>query len=185
MSNARMYHDDGMKKYNRGAHSEASASFQKALAAYQDDGKPDMVAEMRANLGMIAREQKRFDDAQNLLRDALATFEELGDAKRSAMVKANLGGVLSSMGDKEAAYDLYVQAADVFQELGETQMQGETLKTLAALQIKRGKLMQGGEILTDAVGMVDSSTFGERLLKAAVNIFTFRWVGSLRQLTRR
>ena len=179
MSTAQMYHDEGMKKFNRGAHSEAAAAFQKALAAYEAEGKADMVGEMRANLGMIAREQNRFDEAQNLLRDALATFEEIGDAKRIAMVKANLGGVLASKGDKEAAYDLYVQAADAFQELGETAMQGEILKTMAALQIKRGKFGQGREIMADAVGMADTDGFSARLLKAAVNIFSFRWLGSL------
>jgi len=180
-----MYHDDGMKKYNRGAHAQAGSSFQKALTAYEADGKADMAAEMRANLGMVARDQKRYENAQNFLRDALAVFEEMGDTKRAAMVKANLGGVLSSMGDKESAYDLYVQAADSFQDLGETAMQGETLKTMAALQIKRGKLNQGREILADAVQMADSSTFSERLLKAAINIFSFRWVGLLRTFMRR
>lgn len=179
MSTAQMYHDEGMKKYNRGAHAEAAAAFQKALAAYEAEGKTDMVGEMRANLGMIAREQNRLDDAQALLRDALAIFEEMGDAKRSAMVKANLGGVLSSMGDKESAYDLYVQAADTFQDLGEKGLQGETLKTLGSLQIKRGKVNQGREILADAMAMTGATTFSQRLLRAAVNIFSFRWVGTL------
>lgn len=185
MSTAQMYHDEGMKKYNRGAHAEAAAAFQKALAVYEAESKTDMVAEMRANLGMIAREQNRFDDAQALLRDAMAVFEEMGDNKRAAMVKANLGGVLSSAGDKEAAYDLYVEAANLFQDLGEKALQGETLRSMAALQIKRGKVNQGREILADAMTMSDGSTFGQRLLKAATNVFSFRWVGALRQLIRR
>lgn len=182
MSTAQMYHDEGMKKYNRGAHAEAAAAFQKALAAYEAESKTDMVAEMRANLGMIAREQNRFDDAQALLRDAMAVFEEMGDNKRAAMVKANLGGVLSSAGDKEAAYDLYVEAANLFQDLGEKALQGETLRSMAALQIKRGKVNQGREILTDAMAVGGETTFPQRLLKAATNIFTFQW---LRALIRR
>lgn len=185
MSTTQMYHDEGMKKFNRGAYAEAAAAFQKALAAYEADGKPDMAAEMRANLGMCAREQNRLEEARDLLRDALAVFEEMGDVKRGAMVKANLGGILSSMGDKEAAYDLYVQAADAFQDLGEKQLQAETLRTMASLQIKRGKVNQGREILADAMTMSESSTFGQRLLKAAANVFSFRWVGALRQLIRR
>ncbi len=185
MSTAQMYHDEGMKKFNRGAHAEAAAAFQKALAAYQAEGRTDMVGEMQANLGMIAREQGRFDEAQNLLRDALAIFEESGDAKRTAMVKANLGGVLASKGDKEAAYDLFVESANTFQELGETEMQGQILKSMATLQIKRGKLGQGREILADAVGLAGADTFSARLLKAAVNVFSFRWVGAARRLISR
>lgn len=182
MSNAAMYRDEGMKNYNRGALKPATEAFEKALAEYEAQGQADMVAEMRANLGVIARDQKRYEDARALLSEAVSVFESMGDSLRAAMARGNLAGVVSSLGDKEAAYDLYVQAADVFQELGQTAMHRDTLKAMATLQIKRGKVEMGRQIMTEAVNMGEADTFLRRLQRAAFNIFTFRW---LRLLLRR
>lgn len=184
MSTAQMYHDEGIKKYNRGAHGEAAAAFQKALAAYEEEGKADMVAEMHANLGVIARDQRRYDDAINELTEALDVFEGLDDPKRLAMVKGNLAGVMSSKGEKEAAYALYVEAADSFQDLGEKELHRDTLQAMASLQLKRGKLNMGREILTDASNMEAKKNFNQRMLQAAVNFFTFKWARKLMRMRR-
>ncbi len=89
--------------------------FQQAVEAYEAEGKPDMAAEMKANLGLVHRALGENQQALDVTMEALRVFESIKDARRQAMALGNLGGVYVELGDKEQAYNCYRRAADLFQ----------------------------------------------------------------------
>lgn len=170
MATAQELQAQGVKLFQRKDYEAAAQSFQAALTQYDADGQPDMAAEMQVNIGLVHRSLGENQQALDIMQEALTTFTNAGDKLRAAVVLGNMGGVYSALKDKEQAYTCYRTAADVFHELGETAKHSETLKAMAALQMKDGKIGASAATYEAALSESEELTPGQKLIKGLIGI---------------
>lgn len=170
MTTAKELQDRGTKLYMQRDYEAAAQLFQQALDAYKTESKPDMVAEMQVNIGLVHRALGENQQALDIMQLALHTFQEMQDELRTAQVLGNMGGVYSALGDKEQSYNCYRQAADIFQDLGEKEMYGETLLAMADLQVSERKFMQGAATYEVGLEQLSNLTGRQKLMKRLLGI---------------
>lgn len=170
MSNAEILQEQGVKLFRQKDYEEAARTFREAQAAYEEDGKADLAAEMLTNIGLVHRALGENQQALDVMQEALATFQNMDDPLRAAKVLGNMGGVYVALGDKEQAYNCYRQAADVFQELGEKKLHGETLLAMADLQVRDGKIGTGAATYEVGLSELDNLSASQKMLKGLIGI---------------
>jgi tetratricopeptide (TPR) repeat protein len=162
--------EQGIKLYQQKEYEEASRTFQQAREGYEAEGRSDMAAEMKVNIGLVHRALGENQQALDIMQEALYTFQDHGDAFRAAQVLGNMGGVYAELGDKEQAHNCYRQAADVFDELGEKKLYGETMIAIGALQVKDGKWMAGASTYEVGLENLDQLSASQRMLKWVLGV---------------
>jgi tetratricopeptide (TPR) repeat protein len=160
----------GVKLYEQREYDSAVKIFQQAQEGYENANQPDMVAEMKTNIGLAYRGLGHHQLALDIMQSALHTFQELKDSRRAAAVLGNMGGVYLEMGDKEQAYVCYRQAADAFLEIGETKMYGETLLAIARMQFKDGKVWTSASTYEIGLENIDKLSLGQKFLKRLFSV---------------
>lgn len=155
----------GIKLYQQRDYEAAIKLFRQAQEGYDHANQPDMVAEMKTNVGLSYRSLGQYQLALDEMQSALHTFQQLGDSRRAAQVLGNMGGVYLEMDDKEQAYVCYRQAADTFLEIGETKMYGETLLAIARMQFKDGKIWTSAATYEIGLDNIDKLSIGQKFLK--------------------
>lgn len=165
MQNAHDLLEEGVKLYDQHDYEAAARTFQQAKDLFSELGQPDMVAEMKVNIGLVHRALGENQQALDLMREALKTFEESGDRLRTAQVLGNLGGVYAALNDKEQAYAAYRQAADIFLEQDEKAMYSDTLIALGRLQIRDGKILSGTALYQVGLEFKEHLTPTQKIIK--------------------
>jgi tetratricopeptide (TPR) repeat protein len=148
----------------------AAEKFKAAVTAYDQEGKADLAAEMKVNLGLVDRALGNFDNAVALMSEAQQVFAKLNDPSREAQVKGNLGGVYLSQGNNEQAMTLYREAADAFKELNDADRYGQTLLAVADIQFKTGKLMEAAATYEVALDSIKDLTFRQRIMRGLLDV---------------
>lgn len=170
MSQAEVLQAEGIKLFQQRKYDEAARIFREAQAAFTTDARPDMVAEMVVNIGLVLRALGENQQALDSMQEAITVFEELGDAKRAAMTLGNMGGVYMALDDKEQAYNCYRQAADIFEELGEKQLYGETLVAMADLQVRDGKVINGAATYEVGLENLGDLSTSQKVIKGLLGV---------------
>jgi len=160
----------GIKLYQQRDYEAAVKIFQQAQEAYDSVKQPDMVAEMKTNIGLAYRGLGHHQLALDIMQSALHTFQEHQDSRRAAAVLGNMGGVYLEMGDKEQAYVCYRQAADSFLEIGENKMYGETLLAIARMQFKDGKIWVSASTYEIGLDNIEKLSAGQKVLKRLIGV---------------
>lgn len=170
MSKAQELQEQGTKLYHQHDYEAAARLFQQAVDVYSAENKPDMVAEMQTNIGLIHRALGEYQQALDIMLLALKAFQESDDRFRAAQVLGNMGGVYLQLGDKEQAYNCYRQAADIFQDLGENDHYGKTLIAMGALQVRDGKIWAGAATYEVGLENISKLTASQKILKGLLGI---------------
>ncbi len=89
-----------------------------ALTLLQGLGQVRYTAQVSSNLGVVAKDLGRLDEARVHLRRARAMFQHLGDARGAALADANLGIASLEAGDAELAVRRLSAACDELVRLG-------------------------------------------------------------------
>jgi tetratricopeptide (TPR) repeat protein len=160
----------GVKLFQQRDYEAAARAFQQAQEAYTTEGKPDMVAEMQINTGLVHRALGEHQQALDVMQTALRTFQESNDQLRTAQALGNIGGVYVALGDKEQAYNCYRKAADIFEALGEKKFYGETLLAMADLQIKDGKFTAGAATYEVGLEQLGNLNTSQKVIKGLLGI---------------
>lgn len=162
--------EQGVKLFMQHDYEMAAEKFKAAVAAYEQEGKQDMAAEMKVNLGLTDRALGNFDTAVGLMSEARQIFANTQDRNREAQVIGNLGGVYLSQGNNEQAMTLYREAADTFLELEDNERYGQTLLAIADIQFKTGKMMQAATTYEIALDNVKDLNFRQKIMKGLINV---------------
>lgn len=165
MNQANELQAEGVRLFQQQDFEDAARMFRQAQDAYESEGKPDMVAEMQVNTGLVHRALGENQQALDLMQEALHAFEAMNDTRRAAMVLGNLGGVYAALGDKEQAYNCYRQAADIFEELGEKKLYGETLIAMGDLQVRDGNILRGAATYEVGLENLDELSASQKVIK--------------------
>jgi len=101
----------------------------------------DRMSQARAlnNLGSLAREEGRIDEAFDLFRESLAVSEEEGIPTSVALALTNLGSMAVERGDISAGEHQLQQMLQLFDSLREAWGVASCLTDLAAIAVQRGQ----------------------------------------------
>jgi tetratricopeptide (TPR) repeat protein len=162
----------GVRLYDQHDFEAAARLFQQAKDAYAAVNQPDMVAEMKVNIGLVHRALGENQQALEMMQEALRTFQEMGDKLRTAQVQGNLGGVYTALNDRDQAHLAYRQAADLFIELGEKKMYAETMLAIGSLQVRNWKFFDGAVSYQLGLEYLETLTPTQKLLKFLSRLIT-------------
>lgn len=137
----------GVVARDEGELERAQAYFEQALAISQQLGDRYSTGIRLVNLGVIAEQRGDLDAAARYQREALTLAEEIGDREGIALVRSNLGSLAQSRGDLETAAQEYRAALAEAVALGVIGLALYVIAAIAKLQVARGNLVHGAELL--------------------------------------
>ena len=125
-----------------GDNTNATTSLKEAQAIFSDIGDKQGVARVLNNLGIIARHQANFADAQRLLEQSLEISREIGSQLSIRQALNNLANVVWQRGDTAQALAYHQQALQLSRDLGDKIRESISLNNIAGLLILQGKLQE-------------------------------------------
>jgi eukaryotic-like serine/threonine-protein kinase len=143
-----------------GDNANAVASLKEAQVIFSSLGDKQGVARVLNNLGIIARHQSNFVEAQSLLEQSLEISRQLGSQLSIRQSLNNLANVVWERGDPERALLLHRQALSLSRELGDKVRESTSLNNIAGLLILQGKLEETRRTYEESLRL--SNEIGDR-----------------------
>jgi tetratricopeptide (TPR) repeat protein len=149
---------------------KAASFFNEAASAYtaQDDGLN--AAEMKNNLSVALLQAGKAKAALDATAGTDQIFAEAGDVKRQAMAFGNQGAALERLKKWDQALEAYERSAALFAEAGETEMRSIVLQSAAAIELRRGKMMDSALSMIGSVESTKKPNLMQRFLKFLIRM---------------
>jgi tetratricopeptide (TPR) repeat protein len=162
--------------YQRGKYSEASKKFQIAITAYQTQNKPLLVAEMKNNLSVALLQDGDAQAALEAVEGTEIEFKEAGDEVKQAMAIGNRAAALEALKHLDEAEIAYQQSAALLKSNGENELLAHVMKSLSALQIRKGKHIDGIINMKSGLEGIENPSLLQRILQKLLK-FPFKFIG--------
>ena len=162
--------------YQAGDYTGAINAYDQARITALDAGDEQLAAEMANNLSVAYLQDKQPGKA---LAAALGTdlvFEASGDIAKQGVALGNIGTAYEELKKLEQAAEHYRRAIELLQQAGETEYRGIMQKSLAAIQIRQGKHMEGFFSMQQSFDGQKKLTPRERWLKRLLRL-PFKFLG--------
>ena len=135
-SEAKCYIEQATINWRQGDYAAAQKGYLAALSLAQQgdrylDNYLDVVSEAHYGLGLVYRQQSRYEEARGQLQQALDTAERLGDLQYEARALNALGSVANLQRDYSGATELFAQALEIRETIGDRAGVGTSLMSLA------------------------------------------------------
>jgi len=117
-------------------------------------------------LGAVAMERGRFDEAERHFRQALDVMLEFGDRHGAGRTYQQLGAVAMERGRFDEAERHFRQALDVMLEFGDRHGAGRTYQQLGAVAMERGRFDEAERYFRQALDVM--LEFGDRRASAVL-----------------
>jgi len=157
--------EEGKRAFQQKRYKDAARAFEEAAQGFTLEGDALNAAETLNNLsGALLNDnqpQQAFDAAVGTDK----AFEAAGDTKRQAMSLANQAAALEALKRYDEALALYERAAGLFADIGEGDMRSFTLKAIAAVRLRQGKVSEASMDMLGSLGAVQKPTLLQRILK--------------------
>jgi tetratricopeptide (TPR) repeat protein len=162
LSLARLFRD-------RGLWADAESHFEGAVLAYDAAGDAARAAAARAELGLGALLQRRFDAARDHLGTALAHVLQSGDADRAVVLRTSLAWVYAEQGDEALAEPELraALAADAARPVVDPDF-ARALEGIAEVDLYLGRRHRAGALLqraADVAAALGQPAEADRLLR--------------------
>ena len=122
----------------QGETEKAIIYFQKELDLIAPFENSRDIATTKFNMGVAFIQQKRYDQAKEMLELSRASFQKIGGRLRKAQADTNLGYIYGQLGNESKQLDLYTKALQEFSQLGDLEDQNILFYNLAEIFIKKG-----------------------------------------------
>ena len=135
--------------------------YERALELFQLAGNVRGQASCHSNLGIVAHQEGRHDDARKLLTIAISLARAAGMPDLSGMASLNLGVMVQKLGEYDRARELYGDALALFAAVKNSELQLYVLYNMANLDRERRDFSSGAELyeatasLAQRIGQVD------------------------------
>jgi tetratricopeptide (TPR) repeat protein len=149
---------------------KAAASFTEAASAYAAFNDPLNEAEMKNNLSVALLQAGKAQEALDAATGTDQVFAKAGDVKRQAMAFGNQGAALEGLKKMDQALEAYQRSAALFAEAGETEMRSVVLQSAAAIELRRGKMMDSALSMIGSVESTKKPNLMQRLLKFLIRL---------------
>jgi tetratricopeptide (TPR) repeat protein len=135
-SEAKCYIEQATIEWRRGDYTAAQEGYLAALSLAQADDSYgdnylDVVCEAHYGLGLVYRQQSRYEEARSQLFQALETAERLGDLQYEARALNALGSVANLQRDFSSGTELFARALEMRETIGDRAGVGTSLMSLA------------------------------------------------------
>ena len=170
MSTPNELKERGVKLFMEQDYEQAVDVFREAIAAYEDEGAADMVAEMQVNLGLALHMMGEYEPALEQMNMAHAVFVQMNDAHRRAQVLGNMARVYARLGNSEQAITNYREASAIFIEQGDEENYGQTVLAIADLQLRGGQLMQAAATYEVGLDYIEHPNARQKIMKSLLGL---------------
>jgi tetratricopeptide (TPR) repeat protein len=161
------------KLFGDGEYEQSAALFEKIYQAYDAAGDEVNSAENKNNCSVALL---KADDPQKSLQCVLGSdqiFARAGDSKRQAMSLGNQAAAYEALGDIDKALETYQQASALLKESGEKELRSYVLKSISALEMRKGKLGESMVSMQAAIDSEKSPSWIDRFLRKLLS-FIFK-----------
>ena len=149
----------GLIAWRQGDFTSAEADYQSALdrlrAVEQAKGEE---ADSRYGLGLVYRQQGRYDHAQVQFEGALATYRSLGNRQNEAKALIAIGHVEHYRHNLDEAVNSYRSALDLYRSTGDRAGVGTSLLSLAQGMSTQGGYSESWHLLHEALEIYQATS---------------------------
>ncbi len=164
------FSEEGKKAFEKGDFENAIQSFSAAAENYATEEKPLDAAEEKNNLSVALLQVERAEEALEAAKGTDTIFAEAGDKLKQAMAIGNQAAALDELGDLDEAIVLYQRSASIFSEIGEGDYQETVLKSIAAIELRSGKLQDTAQTMLSSLSATEKPNLFQRFLKFILRI---------------
>jgi tetratricopeptide (TPR) repeat protein len=162
--------------FQKGKYQEAVEGFQSAVTGYQVQKKPLLAAEMANNLSVSLLKTGKAQLALEALGGTEEIFMQAEDRVKQAMSIGNRAAALEALKQFDEAEVAYLQSAELLKECGETELHTFVMQSLSALQIRKGKQLEGIISMRTGLKGVEKPSLRQRILKKLLEL-PFKFIG--------
>jgi class 3 adenylate cyclase/tetratricopeptide (TPR) repeat protein len=153
--------------YKEGGEVEKAVYSARALELYEELGELRDQALILNNMGIIAQERSKWDEALHLYDRALEIFDRTGDRTNACLAKYNIAEILTDQGRLDEAEPLQREVLRVWRASGADADVAEARRELGRLLARRGDFAAAREQLDSArAEQVRAGKEGEELVTA-------------------
>ena len=131
-------HDSANKAYQSHNYHEAADMFYRAAKEFLVQGDELSAAEMFNNYSVSILQTEKSGIALESVLGTDEVFKKNGDIYRQAIACGNIGACYEASGNYQKAQEYYQKSIDIFTSIGDEPLKSHTLKSLSALQLRRG-----------------------------------------------
>jgi len=157
--------EQGKESFQNGEYEQAAELFTQAAAGFAAAQDALSAAEAKNNLSVALLQAEKPQDALNAAAATDAVFESVGDVKRQAMALGNQAAALDALKRYDEALAAYERAAELFAQAQEGDLRALTLKSIAAIQLKTGKVSNAALRMLGSLDAKQNLSLFERVLK--------------------
>lgn len=162
--------------YQAGDYPAAIKAFDQARITALNAGDEPLAAEMANNLSVAYLQHDQPREALAAAQGTDLVFEACGDIAKQGMALGNIGTAYEELKQLDLAVDHYQRAIELLQQAGETEYRGLTQKSLAAIQIRQGKHLEGLISMQQSFDGQKKLSPRERWLKKLLRL-PFKFIG--------
>ncbi|MBT3323074.1 MAG: hypothetical protein HN392_12395 [Anaerolineae bacterium] len=157
--------EKGKKAFQDFDYEKAADIFSEAAELYAKEENFLDAAEAKNNLSVALLQDEKTKEALEAVKGTDLVFAEADDKLRQAMALGNEAAALEGLEDFDEALQLYQKSAGIFGDLGESDYQETVLKSIAAIEFRRGKLQDSAATMLESLGAVKKPNIFQRLIK--------------------
>lgn len=135
--------EQAKKDFQTGNYKAAINGFRTALENYQAEGKELESAEMANNLSVALLKNKKNKQALEVVLGTEKVFEQHSETTKQAMALGNQASAYEALKQFDKAEQAYQESAKLLKTTGDEELRGYVLQSLSALQLRRGKNLDG------------------------------------------
>ncbi|TVQ34600.1 MAG: hypothetical protein EA370_10460 [Wenzhouxiangella sp.] len=143
----------GNQYWFAGEMDQAEKAYLAARDVFVKLGANDSLADITANLGMLASSQGEFERGERLLVEAIESYRLRGNRIKQARAQHNLGYHYVKRGLDDPAMLHLGQAYEVRLGMGLRDQAASTLSALGELALRQGRLAEGSAMLEEALAL--------------------------------
>jgi tetratricopeptide (TPR) repeat protein len=167
---------EGKTSYQKGDYLGAANAFEAAALGYTAAGDTLNAAEMANNRSVALLQAGDPEGALQAVEGTDIIFYSYGDGRRQGMALANHAAALEALGKLDEGINDYEAAADIFKQIGEHQLRAPLMQSLATLQLRTGRHLQGLATMESGLEEAEKPSTSQSLLKRLLR-FPLRWLG--------
>ena len=162
--------EKGKKAFEEGDFASAIHFFSETVKHYSSAENFLDAAEAKNNLSVALLQENKAKEALEAVEGTDIIFAEAKDRTKEAMAYGNQAAALEALGKKEEALNLYRKSANLFGEIGEGDYQEIVLKSIAALELKGGKLQDTAATMLQSLSATEKPSLFQRFLRFILRI---------------
>jgi len=163
--------DQGRSAFTAKKFEEAAELFRQAAEGFALSHNGLMTAEMKNNMSVALLQAGKPQQALEAVIETDRLFEHANDLKRQAMALANQAAALEALDRPDEAIEKYELSAELFQQLNEGDMRAMVKKSMAEMQLRRGKVKSSAFKMMDMLEARQRPSIFERILRFFLRLF--------------